>query len=264
MDRLEVLLRGGDEHLVGQVREALDDAGDHRPHAVVDRAWPPVRALDHRGLVAALQELEDLARHRALDDGEQRRDVELQRAVRGAAEVQRADADLAVGGDGDALQHAGDLRLGEAVGGEPLARPRDEHGLRVRRRRHALRGDAQHPPRAAPGGDRPAVERGDLLRRDAGHGRRPPLGEAGGDRHLRPTRVQALADPLRDLLGEPFGAHARRADDDLAHDVDDDVLEARRVRGRPCGSGSTRHSIRAENGCAERDRRRGGPSSRRP
>jgi len=45
--------------------------------------------------------------------------------------------------------------------------------------------------------------------------------------------VLALAHPLRDLLGEPFGAHARGADDNIADDVDDDLLEARRVRARP-------------------------------
>ena len=59
------------------------------------------------------------------------------------AEVQRADAELVVGGDGNAVQQASDLRLGKAIG-----------------------------PRS-------------------------PL---------------ALAHPLRDLLGEAFGAHARGAE----------------------------------------------------
>ena len=102
-----------------------------------------MRPLDHRRLVAPLHELEDLARHGAFDDGEQRRDVELERAALGTAEVQRADAELVVGGDGNAVQQASDLRLGKAIG---------------------------------------------------------------------PTSPLALAHPLRDLLGEAFGAHARGAE----------------------------------------------------
>ena len=39
----------------------------------------------------------------------------------GAADVQRPDAALVVGGDGDGLEDALDLVVGEAVGGEALA-----------------------------------------------------------------------------------------------------------------------------------------------
>ena len=50
---------------------------------------------------------------------------------------------------------------------------------------------------------------------------------------MDPTRVLALAHPLRELLGEHFGARARSADDDLVDHAPDDILEARRVHGRP-------------------------------
>ena len=119
---------------------------------------------------------------------EQRGDVELERAVLGAAEVERADAALVVGRRRE---------CSPARGRSPARRSLRRRAARASARRarpcasapsSALRGDADHPPRATAGGHRPGVERGDLLRRDAGHGRRPPLGEASGDRHLHPSR----------------------------------------------------------------------------
>ena len=61
------------------------------------------------------------------------------------------------------------------------------------------------PARAALGRDRGAEQRVHLLRPDARHGRRLVLGVAGGDRHLGPRRVLALAHALGDVLGERLG-----------------------------------------------------------
>jgi hypothetical protein len=69
-------------------------------------------------LVRALHQLVDLARHRVLDDLEQRRCLDLVRAVLGAADVQRAEAALVVRRDRDGVEDALDLGVGEAVGGE--------------------------------------------------------------------------------------------------------------------------------------------------
>ena len=79
-------------------------------------------------------------------------------------------------------------------------------------------------------GDRRAVQRVDLLRRDARHRRRLVLGIARGDRHLGAQGVLALAHLLGDVLGELLGLEAALAEDDLADDVVDDLLEARHVR----------------------------------
>ena len=77
--------------------------------------------LDDGALVAALHELVDLPRHRLLDDLQERRRLELVRAVLGAADVQRAEPALVVGRDGDLVEDARDLVVGEAVAGEALA-----------------------------------------------------------------------------------------------------------------------------------------------
>ena len=50
---------------------AVDDAGDHLAHAVLDEARAPVGLLDDGALVGALHQLVDLRAHRALDDREQ-------------------------------------------------------------------------------------------------------------------------------------------------------------------------------------------------
>jgi hypothetical protein len=75
---------------------------DHLAHAVLDEARAAVRLLDHRGLVGALHQLVDLRGHRVLDDRQQRRGVDVDRAVLGAADVQRAEPALVVRGDGTA------------------------------------------------------------------------------------------------------------------------------------------------------------------
>ena len=69
-------------------------------------------------------------------------------AALGAADVQRAEAALVVGRDGDVLEDALDLVVGEAVGEQPLARAAGDELLRARARGHALRGDADEPARA--------------------------------------------------------------------------------------------------------------------
>ncbi len=79
-------------------------------------------------------------------------------------------------------------------------------------------------------GDRRAVERVDLLREDAGDGRRLVLRVARRDRHLGAARALALAHALGDVLGERLGLERRLAEDDLADRLVDDLLEARHVR----------------------------------
>src|SRR5207253_8550157 len=102
--------------------------------------------------------------------------------------------------------------------------------LGARARGHSLGGDADEPTRAALGRDRRAVERVDLLRRDTRDRRGLLLRVAGRDRHLGAERVLALAHPLGDVLGELLGLEARLAEDHLADDAVDDLLEARHAR----------------------------------
>ena len=111
--------------------------------------------------------------------------------------------------------------------GEP-GRAGDEL-LRARAGRHALGGHADQAPRATRRGHRRAVERVDLLRRDARHGRRLVLGVAGGDRDLGAKRVLAFAHALGDALRQELGLEARLAQDHLADGIVDHLLEARHV-----------------------------------
>src|SRR4051812_8538899 len=230
VDRLEVLLARRDERRVLERAVLGDDPGDHLAHAVLDEPRPAVGLLDDRALVRALHQLVDLARHRVLDDLEQRRRLDLGLAALGAADVEGAEAALVVGRHRHGLEDTPDLVVGEAVRGEALARVPGDDLLRARARRHALRRDADEPARAALARDRRPVERVDLLRLDARHRRRLVLGVARGDRDLGPQRVLALADALGDALGELLGLEAGLAEDHLTDDVVDDLLEARHVR----------------------------------
>src|SRR3954468_17167831 len=122
VDRLEVLLAGRDERLVLERGERGDHAADHLAHAVLDEPRAAVGLLDDRALVRALHELVDLARHRVLDDVEQRGGPELGRGVLRSADWQRAQTALVVGGDRHGVEDAPDVRVGEAVGAQALAR----------------------------------------------------------------------------------------------------------------------------------------------
>ena len=210
-----------------------------------------MRPLDHRRLVAALHELEDLARHGALDDLEQPGDVELERAVLGAAEVERADAALVVGGDGE-CSPAGGRSPARRTLRPRAARASARRSLPSRRAPSSCPARRRPPSTACHGADAIArawsVEISCVGTPDTGAGRRS--GKRAAIVTCDPAREPALAHALRDLLGEPLGAHARGADDDLADDIADVVLEAR--ARAVAESGSTVHSIRAENGCAER------------
>ena len=48
---IEVISSDANERAVIEHRETLDDALDHLPHAVLDKARPPVSLRDHVGLV---------------------------------------------------------------------------------------------------------------------------------------------------------------------------------------------------------------------
>jgi hypothetical protein len=230
VDRLEVLLAGGDERGIGERGEARDHAADHLAHAVLDEARAAVGLLDDGRLVAALHQLVDLRGHRALDDLQQRARVDLVLALLGAADVQRPEAALVVRRDGDVLEDPLDLVLVPARFAQALARAAGDELLGARAGRHALRGDADEPARAALGGDGRAVERVDLLRLDAGDGRGLVLGIARGDRDLRAAGALAVAHPLGDVLGERLGLERRLAEDHRADRLVDDLLEARHVR----------------------------------
>ena len=132
--------------------------------------------------------------------------------------------------DRDGGEDALDLVVGEALLDQPLARRALDQLLRARAGGHAGRGDADQPPCAGRPGHRGAVQRVDLLRRDARDRRRLVLRVAGGDRHLGRMRALALADLLGDVLGERLGAEGGLAEDHLADGVVDDLLEARHVR----------------------------------
>ena len=90
--------------------------------------------------------------------------------------------------------------------------------------------DADEPARAGLAGHGDAEQRVDLLREDAGHGRRLVLRVAGLDVDLGAARALAVADLLGDVLGERLGAQRGLAEHHLADRVVDDLLEARHVR----------------------------------
>ena len=147
-----------------------------------------------------------------------------------AADVQRAQPALVVGGDRHGVEHPLDLVVGEAVRQQPLARGGLHELLRARAGGHALGGDADEPARARRARHGDAVQRVDLLRLDAAHGRRLVLRVARGDRDLGAPRALAVAHPLGDVLGQRLGPERALAEDDLADRVVDDLLEARHVR----------------------------------
>ena len=113
---------------------------------------------------------------------------------------------------------------------EPLTRGAGDELLSARARGHALGGDADQPARAELGATARAVQRVELLGLDARHRRRLVLGEPGLDVDLGAARALALADELRDVLGQGLGLERRFAEHDLADRLVDDLLEARHVR----------------------------------
>ena len=210
---------------------------DHLAHAVLDEAGAAVRLLDDGALVGALHQLVDLARHRALDDLQQRaRPRSRCRSPRGSrcAACPRPRWLWVATGTWSKMRS-----ISSSVKPSATSRSRARAGdelLRARARGHALRGDADDAAGAALGRDRAAEERVDLLRRDARHGRGLLLGVARGDRHLGAQRVLALAHELGDAPGELLGAERGLAEDDLADRVVDDLLEARHVRALLLGA----------------------------
>ena len=68
VDRLQVLLAGGDERVAAEVTEALGRHADHLAHTVLHEARVHVRLLDDLDLVRPLHQLVDLRAHRRLDD----------------------------------------------------------------------------------------------------------------------------------------------------------------------------------------------------
>ena len=186
--------------------------------------------LDHRALVGALHQLVDLRGHRVLDDLEQDLGVDVGVAVLGAADVQRAEAALIVRGDGDGVEDALDLILGEAVAQQPLVRAPLHERLRARARGDALGADADQPPRAALGSDGGAEQRVDLLRLDPGDRRRLVLRIARLDVHLGGARALALAHPLGDVRGQRLGAERALVQHDPPDRIVDDFLEAAHMR----------------------------------
>ncbi len=115
VDRLEVLLARGDEAGAVQPGEGGDHSRHHLAHAVLDEARTAVGLLDDLDLVGALHQLVDLRGHRALDDLQQRLGVDLRLATLQAADLQRAEATLVVGGDRNRGEDPLDLLLGEAL-----------------------------------------------------------------------------------------------------------------------------------------------------
>ena len=129
-----------------------------------------------------------------------------------------------------------DLRLGEAVVGEALARTSGDELLGARARRHARGGHADRAPRAVREGHGTAEQRVDLLCLDARHGSGLVLGVARGNRHLGAQRILALAHELGDVLCERLRAKRRLAEHDLSDRLVDDLLEARHVRALLLGA----------------------------
>src|SRR5918992_2336080 len=229
VDRLEILLAGGHEGLVAEAGEALGRHADHLPHAVLDEARPHMGLLHDLDLVRALHQLVDLGAHGRLDDLEQRLRLERLGASLGAADVQRADAALVVGGDGDRLEDAGDLVVGEAVLAQALLRALHHHLLRAGARGHALGLDADQPARAEVRRHGRAEQRVDLLRRHAGGGGWLVLRVARRDRDLGPGAVLTVAHALGDVGGERLRLEGL-AEDDLVDRLVHDLLESRHVR----------------------------------
>ena len=212
VDRLEVLLARGDERVVAQLGQPVDDAADHLPHAVLDESRAAVGLLDHRALVGALHQLVDLRRHRVLDDREQPAGVDVGVAALRAADVERAQAALVVRRDGHGGEDALDLVLAEPVREQPLARALLHERLRARAGGHALGGDAAEPARAGGAGHRDAVQRVDLLGEDAAV--RARACAPGSAPRGAPRRVARPADraPSRRCAGPASrrGARSRR------------------------------------------------------
>ena len=101
---------------------ALGDLADHLAHAVLDEAGLAVRLLDDAALVGALHQLVDL-RATSTDSTMRSRSRAsmLDVGALGAADVEGADAALVVGRDGDGVEDALDLVVGEACSDEALA-----------------------------------------------------------------------------------------------------------------------------------------------
>ncbi len=230
VDRLEVLLAGGDERAAVELGEGLDDPADHLTHAVLDEAGPAVGLLDDLDLVGALHQLVDLRGHAGLGDRQQRRRIDLGRAVLDAAELQRGLPALVVGRDGHAAQDPLDLLRAEPLAGEALAGAGGDQLLGAGTGGDAGCRDADDAPRAVLVGDGAPEQRVDLLCLNAGDGGRLVLRIARRDRDLGARRALALADQLRDVLRERLGAEHRLAEHDLADRLVDDLVEARHVR----------------------------------
>ena len=110
VDRLQVLLAGGDERASPRTPKRVDHAAHHLAHAVLDEARAPVGLLDDGALVGALHQLVDLGAHRLLDDLQQHLRVEVGVAVLGAADVQRAEPALVVRRDRHVRRRCGRSR----------------------------------------------------------------------------------------------------------------------------------------------------------
>src|SRR3954469_4582018 len=105
----------------------MQAAADNLPHAAPDEAGGGGGLLAPGAPGGGVHQLVDLRRHRLLDDVEQNGGVDLVLAQLGAADAERAEAALVVGGDGHGLEDALDLVGAEAVALEALARaPLDE------------------------------------------------------------------------------------------------------------------------------------------
>ena len=128
-----------------------------------------------------------------------------------------------------AIEHAGDLVVGEAVGRQALAGAVGHQLLRARAGRHALGLDPDQATRPSLGRDRRPEQRVDLLRRRFGDGGRLVLGVARRDPHLGAASLLAVAHALGDMRGQRLGLEGL-AQDHLVDRLVDDLLEARHVR----------------------------------
>ena len=252
VDRLEVDLAGGDERAVVEIGEALDDAARssraRSPRRTAGAGAPSRPRAPRRSASSARRSPRTSTARRSRAARRRRSRRRTARCSRCAACRGRAGCAWRPGPPRGSARSAS---LVEALLLEALARAAGDQLLRARARGHALRGDADQPAGADLGGERRAVQRVQLLRLDPGDGGRLVLGEAGLDGHLGAARALALADELRDVLGERLG------------------LERRLVRGRPApiaslttsskrdmcapfwfGPRSTTHSKRARNSCS--------------